>query len=294
MTELLVEDIRLRLASLCRTDDWDGDAGVEDAAFEAHAIVERAQAVALEHGGSVQDIAQGYAERRASGELLGSVLGRVRFCGLEIVVGPGCLVPRRDTKLLAGAAIALFEGLDVVNPVVIDMCCGAGNLACAMALACPRARVYASDLTDPCVSTAKANVQRLGLSDRVEVLQGDLFGSLLGRDLEGRADLVVCNPPYISTKRLESARSTLLAREPREAFDGGPYGLSIHQRAIRDAAAFLRDGGWLGLELGKGQQRQIALLFERAKEAYTEPTWKTDESGVARVALAQKRENARA
>src|SRR6185312_3590196 len=114
------------------------------------------------------------------------------------------------------------------------------NLACFLALRFPGARVWASDLTAPCAALAAANVRRQHLEGRVEGTQADLFSGLADRGLEGAIDLVVCNPPYISQKRLEGDCLPLLAHEPREAFDGGPYGLSIHQRVIREGAAFLR------------------------------------------------------
>jgi release factor glutamine methyltransferase len=97
----------------------------------------------------------------------------------------------------------------------------------------------------------------------------------------------MCNPPYISTSRLEGDRSYLLGAEPREAFDGGPYGLSIHQRVIRDALDFLRPGGAIAIEFGLGQERQLTSLFKRSK-GYDAPAFVIDAQGVPRVVTAQK------
>ena len=152
---------------------------------------------------------------------------------------------------------------------VIDMCCGAGNLACAIAVHAPGVRVWASDLTDGCVSWTKRNVEQLGLGERVEVYQGDLFASLADKGLEGTVDIVVCNPPYISSGRLAGDRAELLENEPREAFDGGPYGLNIHQRVMADAPRFLKPGGWLLMEFGLGQHRQVKILLERSDQFET-------------------------
>jgi release factor glutamine methyltransferase len=214
--------------------------------------------------------------------------GRTLFMGVELLVAPGALVPRAETELLGNTALDLVAGMGLARPAIIDMCCGSGNLACALAVRVPGARVWASDLTDGCVSVARRNVEQLGLGERVSVHQGDLFASLAGQGLEARCDMVVCNPPYISAKRLEGDRAYLLEREPREAFDGGPYGLSIHQRVIKLAPAFLRDGGYLLFEIGEGQDRQITLLFERAK-VYDDIRLVQDAQGAARVALGRKR-----
>ncbi|WP_163270750.1 N5-glutamine methyltransferase family protein [Chelativorans alearense] len=211
----------------------------------------------------------------------------VRFMGIELETAPGVLVPREETELLGRSTVALLREVPG-EAIVIDMCCGSGNLALAIAAAVPTARVWASDLTDDTVALARRNVERCGLAGAVKVMQGDLFSGLQNEGLEGRADLVVCNPPYISTLRLEGDRSALLEDEPREAFDGGPYGLSIHQRLVREAAAFLKPGGWLAFEFGEGQDRQVKILLARA--GFYEPVrFALDAAGTPRVAIARKK-----
>ena len=164
------------------------------------------------------------------------------------------------------------------------MCCGSGNLACALATRLPRVRIWASDLTDACVSLARRNVAHTGVQN-VEVRQGDLFSALKG--LEGTIDLVVCNPPYISQAKLAGERAVLLENEPREAFDGGPYGLTIHQRVVKEALPFLKPGGWLLFEIGAGQERQVQFLIARTR-AYQEIRTVADAAGEVRVVGAQK------
>ncbi len=221
--------------------------------------------------------------RRAQAE------GRVRFMGLELKVGPGALVPREETELLARAALRVLGEGGAPNEAarVVDMCCGAGNLACAIASQAPEVRVWASDLTDGCVALARENVADLGIGQRVTVVQGDLFAPLAGLGLEGSLDLVVCNPPYISTSRLEKDRKQLLDAEPREAFDGGPYGLTIHQRVVKEALPFLRPNGALLFEIGLGQERQLDILFRRAT-SYTATVHEKDAAGQVRVVMAKK------
>jgi release factor glutamine methyltransferase len=206
--------------------------------------------------------------------------GRQTFLGLDLVCGAGALVPRPETELLGRTAIERARAVGPA-PRVIDMCCGAGNLACAIASYVPGARVWASDLTES-TTWAQRNVDQLGLAGRVTVVRGDLFGALEGQGLEGTIDLVVCNPPYISTGRLGTDRAALLELEPREAFDGGPYGLTIHQRVLREGLPFLRAGGWLLFEIGLGQERQVKLLFDRAR-VYEGIELVPDAAGTVRV-----------
>lgn len=217
--------------------------------------------------------------------------GSVRFMGIDLIVERGTVVPRNETELLGRTAIDLLGSMGVTAPRVIDMCCGAGNLACAIAHHAVGSRVWASDLTDACVGLARRNVAWRNLAARVSVHQGDLFEGLRGLGLEGTIDILVCNPPYISEKRLAGERAELLELEPVEAFAAGPYGIGIHQRVVRDAAAFLRPGGILLVEVGLGQHRQVQMLFERSK-AYEDIRAVHTAAGDARAVLGQRRADA--
>jgi release factor glutamine methyltransferase len=213
--------------------------------------------------------------------------GRQTFLGIDVLCGEGALVPRPETELLGRNVLGKLQAAGD-HGRVIDMCCGAGNLACAIAMHAPGAQVWASDLTEGCISWTKRNVEYLGLGDRVEVCQGDLFAGLANRGLERTVDIVVCNPPYISSGRLARDRAELLENEPREAFDGGPYGLSIHQRVMADAPRFLKPGGWLLMEFGLGQHRQVKILIDRTKQ-YEAVELSNDAAGNPRVVTARRR-----
>jgi release factor glutamine methyltransferase len=230
--------------------------------------------------------------RRETGEpqAIEAVLrrGHTTFMGIELVVAPGALVPRAETELLAQSAIDALADLPPRDARVIDMCCGAGNVACAIAHRAPAARVWASDLTEACVELTRRNVAHTGVSDRVSVHQGDLFEPLRAFQLEGTIDVVACNPPYISEKRLAEERHDLLELEPREAFAAGPYGIGIHQRVIRDALTFLRPGGVLLVEIGVGQQRQVEMLYNRAR-GYEAVRAVCDAAGEPRVIAGRRR-----
>jgi release factor glutamine methyltransferase len=205
--------------------------------------------------------------------------------GIELEAGGGVLAPRAETELLCRRALMLIA--EAPEPLVIDIGCGAGNLALAIAALHPGARVVATDITEAATATARRNAARLGLAPRVTVVQGDMFAPLEGFSLEGRVDLVVCNPPYISTGRLDGDSRHLLEREPREAFDGGPYGIAIHQRLVGAAQSFLRPGGWLAFEFGEGQDRQALRLLQR-QGGYEALELVEDTQGRPRVAVARK------
>lgn len=216
--------------------------------------------------------------------------GLYTFMGLQLRLQGSVLAPRPETEILATRAIEMLRSTAEPEPLVIDMCCGSGNLGLAILSNIAGARVLSADLTDDTVATARSNAERLNLSNRITICQGDLFGALSGKGAEGRADMIVCNPPYISTARLEGESAHLLESEPREAFDGGPYGISIQQRLVREAPAFLKPGGLLLFEFGLGQERQAQSLLVRSR-VFTSDVFATDVDGNPRVAVARLKGN---
>lgn len=259
--------------------------GITGAAAEAASIVRAAQASATtDH----TNAARAMAKRRATGIPLAYVTGHKMFMGIDLIAAEGALVPREETEFLGNAALDFLRASGSVAPRVIDMCCGSGNLACAIAHYMPAVRVWASDLTDDCISVTRRNIEHVGVSDRVVAVQGDLFAGLSVHALEGTIDVIVCGPPFISQKKLATDSAWLLEHEPREAFDGGPYGLSIQQRVVKEALPFLRTGGTLFFENGIGQERQTKMLFDRTK-AYDDIQLVVDTAGEVRVISARKR-----
>ena len=148
--------------------------GIDDPIAESERIVSETREMELDPMG-VKERAVSMARARASGIPLGYVLGRQRFMGIEIAVGPGVLIPRSETELLGWEAVARLRearGAHGLGARVIDMCCGSGNLACGIAHAIPGAEVWASDLMEDCATLTLRNAQRLGLSDRIHVASG--------------------------------------------------------------------------------------------------------------------------
>lgn len=210
--------------------------------------------------------------------------GFEQFMGLTLKMADNVIIPRAETELLGRTALQELAG--VRAPLAVDMCCGSGNLACALALNIGAATVWAADSSLECVSLTSTNAALLGLEDRVTAVQSDLFTSLY--PLVNSADLVVCNPPYIPSRTLDTQRRSLLEQEPRKAFDGGPYGLDILRRLVRDALGVLRDDGVLCFEFGQSQHVLASRLLENSR-AYHSIRLVNDSAGVPRVAVARKK-----
>jgi release factor glutamine methyltransferase len=211
--------------------------------------------------------------------------GRCAFLGLELLAARGVAVPRPETELLARTALRVLheEGGGLAR--VADVCCGAGNLACALGAYLPGAEIFAVDLLPAACALAEANAARLGLTGRVTVLGGDLCAPLAHLGLQGSLDVVVSAPPCVPSARLRPGgeREALLRHEPREAVDGGPQGTALHQRLCGEAQPLLRPEGVLLLEVAPGQAQKVSRMLLRA--GYQGITEVPDAAGIPRVVL---------
>lgn len=222
---------------------------------------------------------------RLAGVPLAHLTRRQHFMGLEFITGPAALVPRKETELLASVAHSKL-GEAGAAPLAIDVCTGSGNIAVSLAHLHPRATVYASDLSEDAVALARLNAELNRVQDRVIFSAGDLFANLPRETLAGKADVVVCNPPYISSAKVVGMAAEISQFEPRLAFDGGAFGLTIVTRLMREAPEFMKPGGWLCFEIGKGQGKFLANSLSKVG-CYDSIDPATDTSGEIRVLAAR-------
>lgn len=226
---------------------------------------------------------------RLGGAPLAHLTQRQRFMDLEFMVGPDALIPRRETELLAKAAEdALRDGPQTLQRRAVDVGTGCGNLAITLSLRYPDTRFVALDISADAVEIARKNAARHGLADKVEFLVGDLFVPIDSPENQAAFDLVVCNPPYISSGQVPQMAAEISDHEPTAAFDGGFGGLSVVRRLIAEAPKFLVPGGWLVFEIGAGQGEALAARA-RANSEFDEVNTISNEDGVIRVIAARRR-----
>ncbi len=217
--------------------------------------------------------------RRARQEPLQYVLGEAEFLGLQLAVGAAVFIPRPETELLVERAAALGA---TGAGVALDLCAGSGAVACALATRCPGLTIWAVELSPEAAAWGRANIERLGLADRVTLLEGDLFTPLAARDLAGRCDLVLANPPYIATPALAGLPEEVRAWEPALALDGGPDGLAVVERILTEAPRFLRPGGRLLVEVGHAHAAPLRTRL-LAHPGYGSPRFHRDLLGYERI-----------
>ena len=226
-------------------------------------------------------------DQRLSGTPLNHLTGRQRFLDLEMYAAKGALIPRKETEIVGRAALDVIAKLAAERGevCVVDVCTGSGNLALAYAAHEPKARVLAADLSADAIAVARQNTSVLGLDGRVDFRVGDLLAPF-GADLDGQVDVLSCNPPYISSAKVGAMASEISAHEPTLAFDGGPFGIKILSRVIKEGLRLVRPGGYLCFELGLGQGPAMAQRVEKSG-AYDEVRSFHDAAGETRAIVAR-------
>lgn len=216
-------------------------------------------------------------DRLATHEPVQYVIGETDFMGLKIRCDSRALIPRPETEVLAACAEDFLRGRD--RPVAVDVCTGTGCIACALAKRVPGARILATDLSAEALALARRNARELGAE--VEFRQADLLAGVV----KASVDLVVSNPPYVSTADCGRLDRTVRDFEPRLALDGGADGLRVISRLVSEAAHVLTSGGRLMLEIGDDQADAVAeILCKTTGLQFLNLT--SDCAGRARVAMA--------
>jgi release factor glutamine methyltransferase len=197
-------------------------------------------------------------ERRASGEPLQYLTGRQEFFKLDFEVSPAVLIPRPETELIIEAALELLR--DDPHPLVIDVGTGSGCLAISLLHELPTARGVALDISTSALQVAGRNAARHGVADRLTLLESDCFSALKANE---SFSLIASNPPYVSDDELKELQREV-KYEPRSALAGGPDGLKIVRRLLKQARPFLRLGGHFVFEIGFGQSEAVKQLIDQS------------------------------
>lgn len=198
-------------------------------------------------------------ERRVQREPLQHLLGSAAFRYVELAVGPGVFVPRPETEVLAGWGVDRAREVQAAgrSPVVVDLCTGSGAMALALASEVPGADVHAVELDENAYAWAARNLEGSG----VDLRQGDMADAF--GDLDGTADVIVCNPPYIPLEAYESVAAEARDFDPALALWSGEDGLDAMRVLEQVAARLLRPGGVVGAEHAEVQHESAPAVFAR-------------------------------
>jgi release factor glutamine methyltransferase len=215
--------------------------------------------------------------RRINHEPTAYITGHKEFFGLDFQVAPPVLIPRPETELLVEQAIDLAATIFPRSCLIADIGTGCGAIAIALAINLPRAKIYATDISDAALEIARSNCQRFGASDRITFLRSNLTDSL-----PESMHLIVANLPYVRESEIAELSPEISEFEPLLALNGGADGLEMIEKLISQAERNLLRGGAVLLEIGHDQGQAVCNLarshFPESKVSIT-----ADLSGLDRV-----------
>ncbi len=197
--------------------------------------------------------------RVLGGEPLAYVLEQWDFYGLRLYVDKNVLIPRDDTCAVTELAISQGMFLEE-NPRILDLCTGSGCIGLAVASRVKDAKVTLADISRQALLIAKRNAAELKLSGRVTCVQADALEK--PAPFLGKFDMIVSNPPYITTEQMGQLPHSVKDFEPHLALHGGEDGLIFYRAIAKNYAQALKNGGYLCFEFGMGQADDVCRILE--------------------------------
>lgn len=223
-----------------------------------------------------------FIDRRISREPLQYLTGAAWFRDLEIPVGPGVFVPRRETEFVTQLAIDALRAATSENPIAIDMGTGAGAIALSMATEVPHATVYGVEVAPEAFEWTRSNFEKIAPNNSTAVL-ADMASAL--HELNGQVDVVAGNPPFVPD-HTEPATPEVRLFDPGVSLFGGADGLDLVRALSKSALRLLKPGGTLAFEHGVSQAPRVAAILEQ--DGWTAITTHRDPRGQDRVTTAKR------
>ena len=213
-------------------------------------------------------------EKRAEHVPLQYITGEQEFMGMTFKVNSNVLIPRQDTETL------VEETLKVIEPQmeILDLCTGSGCILLSILKNAPTVRGTGSDISKQALLVAKENAKLHDLD--VEWVRGNLFDNV-----SGQFDVIVSNPPYIAQAEIPTLMPEVGQFEPLQALDGGVDGLDFYRKITEEAPQYLKETGYLFLEIGYDQGQAVQQMMLDA--GFSEVTVIKDLAGNDRVVKGQ-------
>jgi release factor glutamine methyltransferase len=217
-------------------------------------------------------------ETRSRGVPSQYITGHQEFWGLDFIVNPVVLIPRPETEHVIETVVPLAR--EAGRARIVDVGTGSGCIAIALAQELPQAEIAAVDLSAEALEVARLNATRLRVESRIRFMESNLLAAVSGEIF----DFVVSNPPYVGEREADRVQREVRKYEPHMAVFGGEKGLDIIQRLVGEASSVLREGGWLVMEIGFTQSRDVLEMVGNWSESRAVP----DLQGIPRVIAARK------
>ena len=225
-------------------------------------------------------------KKRAQGIPLAYLLGEAPFYGRSFKVSPDVLIPRPETERLVEETLHILKAhYSGEKAAILDLGTGSGCIAASLTLEGAPCRMTALDASKKALVVARKNFKLFGLDKKIRCIESRLFGSF--RNKKALWDVLVSNPPYIP-KRVIPSLSPEVRREPSLALDGGVDGLDVIEAILQEAPKFLKQRGWLLMEIGDNQAKVLERRWAKRPE-YEKFYFEKDLNGIERILIARKR-----
>jgi release factor glutamine methyltransferase len=236
-----------------------------------------------------KEVYESLIRRRISGEPLQYILKNQEFWSINLKVDTRALIPRPETELLVEQCLLILSKTPFnQTPSILEIGTGSGAIAIALAKEMKDIFLVATDISRDALGLAKENAESAGVQNQIKFVNGDLFDPFCLFKKRGPFDLILSNPPYINRPEIHTLAKDVRDYEPIIALDGGEDGLDFYRRIISQAPFYLRERGWLLLEIGQGQSPVISELIEEGS-LFLKPEYIPDLSGIKRVVKAQRK-----
>ncbi len=228
---------------------------------------------------------RGLVRQRAEGTPVAYLVGYREFFSLTFEVTREVLIPRPETELMVVRALDLAKELPGNGELrIADVGTGSGVLAICCAKHLPTCSVTALDISASALEVAGRNATKHDVADRIEFIHSDLFAQQAATP---EFDLVLSNPPYVTSEEMATLDTNVRNYEPHLALDGGVQGTEVIERLIPQTLERLRPGGWLLMEVGPGNAQRVEQLLAAAAGITLRETI-SDLAGLPRVVQGQR------
>jgi release factor glutamine methyltransferase len=228
---------------------------------------------------------QGFVERRKKREPVAYVVGHRGFRTIDLQLNENTLIPRPETETLVEVALEELARSGQKEPRVLDVGTGSGAIALAIAAEHPTARIVATEVHPAPLEMARLNAVRLGLQRRISFAVSDVYEDL---PPGARFDLIVSNPPYVTTQALRRLSVDVRGYEPHVALLGGAHGMDFYERIIPGAPPFLEPGGMLAVEISETKLVEVLSLFVETRR-FEDIDVRNDLGGSPRVVFGREK-----
>lgn len=198
-----------------------------------------------------------FIEQVRAGKPVSYVTRSKEFFGRNFYVDERVLIPRPETEMLVEQAIGGVKVRGLMSPRILDIGCGSGCIGLSLAFEVPDSQVTLVDISPDALEVTTMNAERLGLLEKVKILESDLLINLLDQEF----DIIVTNLPYIGTKVHHVVSEEVDKYEPSLALYGGYDGLVLYKKLFQQIVTLPSLPSYIIGEFGFGQRDDVFSLL---------------------------------